>query len=484
MTSIWIVFITYSLVTIFLGWLSHKKKDRGAEFWTAGRSLSGFSAGLSISAGFMSVSWSCVYAVQLFYWYGLGGLWLVTIPWLIALAGIYFLSKKYHSLPAFSQPEMVEQRFGKGTKRMVATALTFVFLVWGGAEIYVAAVLLAPGLNVPAKWVILIICVVVAIYATLGGFRAVVMTDKLQYAIVAFYVLAMAWLAGKGLAARGVVVPDFSIAAAKSGKSWLNILSPGLTIIILTLAAYLPAWIFETDLWLRVQAARDRKAAKRGVLIAGVNGLLFVGIFPLFIGVASLAIFPMEGNSFPAVIGSQGDAICSALVSAYAPAWLSVLVAVGLVAAAMSTIDTCVNVMALSLGYDIIGIHKRRRPEIGSKLVTLGSIVFAYLFAINIDSLWDIFYLASGILTTTVAFPVAAIFIRPVKSKGVLYSSISGFLATFLFYFLETRGILDFLEPPWLVESGLGYIIWGIVFAACGYILGAKRGEPAKKSPR
>ena len=82
----WIVFISYSLITIILGWLSHRKKDRGAEFWTAGRGLNGISAGLSISAGFMSVSWSCVYAVQLFYWYGLGGLWLVTIPWLIALA--------------------------------------------------------------------------------------------------------------------------------------------------------------------------------------------------------------------------------------------------------------------------------------------------------------------------------------------------------------------------------------------------------------
>ncbi|MCK4762561.1 MAG: hypothetical protein KAW12_10225 [Candidatus Aminicenantes bacterium] len=475
MTLIWIVFILYALATIVLGWLSHSKKDKGTAFWTAGRSLTGLSAGISISAGFMSVSWSCVYAVQLFYWYGIGGLWLITIPWLIALAGIYLLSKKYHNLPAFSQPEMVEQRFGIGTKRMVAIALTFVFLVWGGAEIYVAGTLLAPGLNIPVDRVILIISVVVAIYATLGGFRAVVMTDKLQYVIVAFYVLAVVWLAGKGLNAREITIPDFAVNAAKSGKSWANFAGPGLTIIILTLVAYLPAWIFETDLWLRVQAAKDEKAAKKGVLIAGINGLLFVGIFPMFIGIASLSIFPMEGSVFPAVIGNEGDAIFSALVSAYAPGWLSVLVAAGLVAAAMSTIDTCVNVMALSLGYDIAGVHKSRRPELGSKLVTLGSVLLAYLFAININSLWDIFYLASGILTTTVAFPVAAVFIKAVNKKGVFHSSICGFCATILFYFLESRGLLNFLEPVWLVESGLGYILWGIVFAALGYFLGAQR---------
>lgn len=470
---IWIVFISYSLITVILGWFSHKKKDKGVEFWTAGRSLNGLSAGLSISAGFMSVSWSCVYAVQLFYWYGLGGLWLVTIPWLIALSGIYILSVKYRKLPAFSQPEMIEQRFGKGAKRMTAIALTFVFLVWGGAEIYVAAALLAPGLAIPVNLVILIICVVVAVYTTLGGFRAVVLTDKLQYTIVVLYVLAMVYLAGKGLAGPGISFPDLSVTAAKSGKSWLSFTSPGLTIIVLTLIAYLPAWIFETDLWLRVQAAADEKAARRGVLLAGINGFFFVGVFPLFIGIASLSIFPMQGDSYPEIIGRQGDAIFSALIASYAPVWLSLLAAVGLVAAAMSTIDTCVNVMALSLGYDIMEVHKNRHPERGAKLITLFSVITAYFFAIHIESLWDIFYLASGILTTTVAFPVAAVFIRSVNGKGVLVSSVSGFFATILFYFLESRGLLNALEPLWLVESGLGYILWGIIFAILGYLLTA-----------
>jgi len=33
-------------------------------FWAAGKSLGPWATGLSISASFMSVSWSCVYAVQ------------------------------------------------------------------------------------------------------------------------------------------------------------------------------------------------------------------------------------------------------------------------------------------------------------------------------------------------------------------------------------------------------------------------------------
>lgn len=99
---------------------------------------------------------------------------------------------------------MVGRRFGVAAKRVVALALFFVFLVWGGAEIYVAA----------------------------------------------------------------------------------NLLAPGIATIVLTFAAYLPGWIFEPDLWLRVQAARDRRTARRGVAIAMANAVVFVGILPLFIGVA------------------------------------------------------------------------------------------------------------------------------------------------------------------------------------------------------
>jgi SSS family solute:Na+ symporter len=475
MLATWIGFIIYICITLGLGWAAQRKKDRGAEFWTAGRGLNSLSVGLSISAGFMSVSWSCVYAVQLFYWYGMGALWLITIPWLMALTGIYYLSRRYHHLSVFSQPEMVALKFGKGTKRMIAIALAFVFLVWGGAEIYVAGTLLAPGLGLSTPWVIFIISMVVGIYSTMGGFRAVVMTDKLQFTIVALYILAMGWLALKGLNQVDMNLFELPMTGAKSGVSWSNLWAPGVVLIVLTLAAYLPGWIFETDLWLRVQAAKDTRAARRGVLLAGINGFLFVGLLPLFIGASALFIFPMKGNTFPEIIGHQGDAIFSALVSTYAPGWLAVLFCVGLVAAAMSTIDTCVNVMALSLGYDIAEIHKRPHSEKWSKLVTIGSVFLAFLFALNTESLWDIFYLSSGILTTSVAFPVAAVFMKKTDPRGVLFSSIFGFCGTILFYFLESKGILTRVEPAWLQASGLGYILWGMLFAVFGYGWGATK---------
>jgi SSS family solute:Na+ symporter len=368
---------------------------------------------------------------------------------------------------------MVGQRFGAGARRIIALALAFVFLVWGGAEIYVAASLLAPGLGIARSSAILGIGLVVAIYATLGGFRAVVATDKLQYAIVALYVLAMAWLAFRGLRREGTMVPEPTLQGLHSGRPWTDLFAPGAAIIVLTFVAYIPGWVFETDLWVRVQAARSDRAARRGVLLAGVNALFFVGLLPLAIGVAALALFPLEGGASPAAVGVEGDAIFAALVERYAPTWLEVLVAMGLVAAAMSTIDTCANVMALAIGYDLFELHRRRNGARASRWVTAGALAAACVFALNTESLWDIFYLSGGVLSTAVAFPVAAVFLPWASARGVRFSALAGLVGTGLAYALESRGALAGIEPEWLAGSGLGFVLWGLGAAAVGYLSGA-----------
>jgi SSS family solute:Na+ symporter len=486
----WVAFVGYCAIAIWVGVRAGRRGDvaAGADFWTAGRNLSGFEVGVSLSAGFLSVSWSCVYAVQLFYWYGLSAIWLMTVPWLVALLGIYWLTRRYHSLDAFSQPEMVARRFGHAARAVVASALAFVFLVWAGAEIYVAANLLAPQLGVE-RWILIVaIATVVGIYSVAGGFRAVVDTDKLQYAVVTLYILAMAWLAQRGLVAAGTsgagvggdvggapLLLQLPLTGAKSHLPWHHMLGGGLAMVLLTFVAYLPGWLFETDLWIRVQAARDARAARQGVIFAAANSVLFVGLLPAFIGISALALFPMENGQFPAAIGTEADGIFAALVTSFSPGWLAPLVAMGLVAAAMSTIDTCANVVALSVAYDLLQAHRRPTPEARrlARVATLGAVGGAALFALGTESLWDVFYLSSGVLTTAVAFPVAAVFLPWATGRMVTWSATAGFTGTAGAYFLEVYGPLTGLEPAWLAGSGLGFILWGAAAALVGALAGS-----------
>lgn len=473
----WIAFLTYSVIVISMGvwvWLRDKKKgtsDSTQAFWAAERRLSGWSVGLSISASMMSISWSCVYGVQLFYWYGIGAVWLLIIPWLITMAGFFVLAGRFRALDAFSQPEFLARRFGKRSRQVLAPALIFVFIVWAGAEIYAAGLIISPFLGIPLFWTLFLITVVVASYSFTGGFEAVVSTDKIQFALVALFVLVMAVI---GLNAAG---PEMDwLAATKSapksagGTPWF--FSPGIALILLTFFAYLPGWLIETDIWIRLQAGRNTKEARKGIALAAFNAVVFVGLLPLCIGLAALYLYPAEGTAIPERL-QDGAVIFTVLMEDFSPSWLNVLLGIGLVAAAMSTVDTCGNVVALSLSYDLIEprLEARWTPARLNALarwVSVGAIFLAFFYALFTESLWDIFYLSSGILTTTVFLPVLLVFTKSATSRQAILAAASGFFGTLAFYFLESRNLLAF-EPEAIAETGLGYILWGFLCSVAGF---------------
>jgi len=479
----WAGFLVYAFLVLFIGWSGYKKQpkstDNNLDFWAAGKSLNSWSSGLSISASFMSISWSCVYDVQLFYWYGISALWLLAIPWLIVMLVYYFLVPFFRKLPAFSQPEMLAQKFGDKIRLYFALPLALVFLVWAGAEIFAAAQILSPILNINFQIILALVTVIVAGYSYLGGFSAVVMTDKLQYALVAFFIISIAAVSGHAVLTTTDVsgflmhIPN----PPKTNLSPFALFAAGPVLIVLTLIAYLPGWIIETDIWLRLQASRSNSDAKKGVIISSINSILFIAVFPLFIGLAALYLYPPSGAAIPSEL-NDGAAIFAVLIRDHSPTLLSVFLVIGLSAASMSTIDTCSNVMALSLSYDILEPRLSQKNatlkmEKPARMMSAGAVFLAYIYALFTDSLWDIFYLSSGILTTTIFIPLMALLFFPATSRSqVKYAAVSGFLSTLLFYFLESRGYLVTIEPSWLSESGLGYILWGLLFCVVGFFLG------------
>jgi Na+/proline symporter len=254
------------------------------------------------------------------------------------------------------------------------------------------------------------------------------------------------------------------------------IFSPGIALIMMTFMVYLPGWLVETDVWLRLQAADSHREARKGVLIASLNSLIFAGILPAIIGLTALYLYPPIGSVIPERL-QDGALIFSTLLQDYSPVWLNAFLAVGLVAAAMSTIDTCSNVVALSISYDLVEpviqhhFSKERLNHL-ARWISVVAILLAFTYSLFTESLWDIFYLSSGILTTTVFLPVITSFLPGTKELQVNLAIIFGFMATILFYFLGKAQVFSNLEPAFLENTGLGYILWGFLAAVLGWLLG------------
>ncbi|HED08355.1 MAG TPA: hypothetical protein ENI57_09595 [Ignavibacteria bacterium] len=480
----WLAFVSYSIIVIGIGfyiWLKKRREkiqEETESFWSAGKSLSGWSSGLSISASMMSISWSAVYGVQLFYWYGIGAAWLLIIPWLMTMGGFFLFTPLFRKFQAFSQPELLAKKFGPKIRSLISIPVIFVFIVWGGAEIYAAGITIAPFLNISAPLTMFLLSLVIAIYTYTGGFQAVVSTDKIQFALVALFITILAVVGYSAVSSsnHSLNLIEISSSAPKLKNNFSVFLSPGLALIIFTFIAYLPGWLIETDIWIRLQASKNNREARKGIIIASANSFIFVGIFPMVIGLTALILYPAVGGEIPAKL-QDGALIFQNLMTDYAPMWLNVLLGIGLIAAAMSTVDTCGNVVALSLSYDILepALKKkisRKNIKNMASWISVFSIFVAFVYALFTDSLWDVFYLSSGILTTAVFIPVISVFLPNTKKIQVILSIIFGFIGTLIFYFLESRGLLSAIEPGFIASTQLGYILYGFILSILGFVIG------------
>lgn len=482
----WTAFILYSAIVVGIGfyiWFKRRKSPQPADtqqYWASNKRMSGLLIGLSISASMMSISWSCVYGVQLFYWYGTGAAWLLAIPWLITMVGFFIFAPLFRKLNAFSQPELIANRFGKKLRQIIAIPLIFVFIVWGGAEIYAAGITIAPFLKISPEATMFLIALVIALYTYTGGFQAVVSTDRIQFGFVAIFVIVIAYIGLKALGTEQISTGLFSAdaLAPKVISNSHGFFSPGLALIAMTFFAYLPGWLVETDVWIRLQAAGDNKEARKGIMIAGINSFIFVGVLPMIIGLSALLLYSPVNGEIPARL-QDGTLIFTNLMQDFSPGWLNVLLGIGLLAASMSTVDTCGNVVALTLSYDVLEPHLNEKLT-GRKLnslaqwVSVGAVFIAFFYALFTDSLWDIFYLSSGVLTTTIFIPVISSFFPNTNKKQIMLSTIFGFVGTIVFYFLESKGHLAAIEPGWLASTGVGYIVFGFVCGLIGFLISKK----------
>lgn len=361
-TWYWIATLGYCLAMVLIGvWIRRRiplTQDHQAnfEFWMAKRRLPGWRLAISLTAGWLMLGW-VGFGMSQIYMYGLTGLWILPIPWLILCFIIILMVPFVRRVAALSLPQAIEKRFGRSARYLLAVLSFAVFLAWTQAELFMGGTLVAPFLGIPTWACMTVIVAPIVIYVFLGGFRANVATDVAQFLLMAPFMIILAvaaiWLAGQ--ASGGNIVQAVAQSApplAGAGKATSFLVLGGLFPVIL-LVGYLPGWLIEQDLVLRLQAARSTHEARK----ASIWGLALIGLFvivlPSIVALCSLVVFPPVGGASNPAIGPSGYNICSAFIEKLPP-WLSVFMVMGILACQMSTVDTFANVSALAAIYDVI----------------------------------------------------------------------------------------------------------------------------------
>jgi len=274
----------------------------------------------------------------------------------------FLLLPQYTTGRLFTAYEYIEQRFGLLTRRLAAGLFLVTRALADGVRIWAIAIvvqLLLPrvleiftgrSLAVAELTAVIVVMALTLVYTYLGGMKAVIWTDALQFCVYVGGGLVVLWsLLGQipggwttvaAEAGPKFSVLDFSFSLTTAYTFWAGILGG----TFLTLASH------GTDQLMvqRLLAARDLRDSRRALI---ASGFLVFAQFLLFL-VIGVLLYVFYLRVSPAEIFHNPDRIFPVYMVEHLPAGISGLMVAGVLAAAMSTSSATLNSLAASTVVD------------------------------------------------------------------------------------------------------------------------------------
>jgi len=463
-------------------------QERAFDFWIGEGTVPGWWTAASLAAGWLLLGWM-TWQMYLWYAYGLGAIWIFTIPWLLCTVGLLFVPKLFRKFPGVSIPEILRFRFDRVTQTLLGPVQSFAYLTWLAAEIYVLSAVLSKPLEVGIVTMAVIVSLTFGTYVTLGGFRSVLRTDLIQFLCASVMLVALSIFGLVEAAALsggvGQIVEQINETPPVYADHFWDWDSPGYSYMFAALLIYTPGFITLQGAWQRVMATSTETEAYKGMWWNVTFNVLIVVGMPTLIAVAALVVFPPVGGEIPSEVGTYGYFIFSSMITElFSNPIIAGALIVALMGMALSSVDTYVNVCAMNLTKDVLeplvferyDVSGRTRLNVG-RLVTAGFIGLSLLWAFEFPGLFDMYFLSSALLSATTAVATFSMFSKKPTTLSAYLAIVFGTVGTFLFFFLGKYEMIGWL-PAWLTNSGLAYGIIGLALAIVGVFVGIRYGRP------
>lgn len=339
------------------------------------------------------------------------------------------LAKRLRSEKFISLPEILERQYGRETGILGAVA-SFLYSV-PALSLFALGRICEVTLGIEAWIGALVLGAIALAYTLLGGLLAVAITDTIQFVLMmSTLAIGVVLLMGEvgGFAAVEAFAPEGYFAPLGAMPIWLVIAygATGVSVLV------------DPGFYQRIFAARSTRQARNAMLIAIAIWLAYDW---LVTAGGMLARAAVHQGVLPAALHSN-DALLSGVILALPVGLVGVFLA-GVLATAMSTMDSYSLVAGANLAYDIYRPLRKpdmtdreliRHTKIGVVLAWIGGYALAFLFD-HMMSLWV--FMATG-LTSVVLVPIMMGFFWKGK-KTPLAGNLScavGLAATILFYVL------------------------------------------------
>ena len=412
-----IIVVVYSLVMFGIALGARKKAGSQNGFFVAQRQASTALITGSLVATAVGGS-ATVGMAGLGFGQGLTGAWwlLVGSIGLVLLGG--FFARKVRRAALYTLPELVQKQYGRqvGLAASILIVIAWIGVV-AGQIVAAGKILSILGIGSAPLWMVIFTVVFVA-YTVTGGQLSVIRTDLFQTAVICLGIsvtLGLLFPQIGGLDGLRFSLPqDFFSLPVSAQFDWKSLLS----LLILVGATY----VVGPDMYTRLFCARDEKTAQKATFLSA-SAFVPLAFAIVMIGMGGRVLYPeiSPEQAFPQVI-----------IGILSP-WMGGLLLAALVAALMSSADTCLLSQAVILTQDII---KRFSPSLSEKrtllLTRLNIIILGALalgLAMVLKGVISSLLFAYTVFTCGLVVPVVAGFYKErlrVTAQGALAALIGG----------------------------------------------------------
>lgn len=190
-----IVLIISILIGLYYRFVGAKQSTT-TEYLLADRSMSATPVAFSLMASFMSAITILGVSMEI-YQYGTMFV-IINISYVISTPiAAYLILPVFYRLKTASVYEYLEQRFGYATRLAASMAFSLQMILYMGIVVYAPALALEAVTGLSQIFSVIIVGIVCTIYATMGGMKAVLITDIYQSLLMfaaVFSVIICAWV--------------------------------------------------------------------------------------------------------------------------------------------------------------------------------------------------------------------------------------------------------------------------------------------------
>ncbi len=429
-----LVFVIYMLGVIGIGvWFLIRNKGVD-DYYVGGRKIGSVHIGLSVVATDVGGGFS-IGLGGLGFIMGLAGSWMLFTGLLGAWLSAVILIPRVKKLEAFNRfftfPQFLGKFYNKRVVLLAGIISAIGYLGFTSSQILAGAIL-AEATFIPhldRQTALIIMGLIVIIYTAMGGIKAVIYTDTIQWIILmsglVFIGIPIAYYSVGGLSGIREVLPAefFSLA----NISWQQLLNWGVTII--------PIWFVGMTLYQRIYASRNKKQAQRAWFIAGLFEWPVMAFMGVLLGLfARVAITQGAFEHLGYMQASDIDAEMGLplLLRTVLPVGLMGLMMAAYFSAIMSTADSCLMASSGNFLTDILSRwfkipESRRKFLLISQLLTLILGAFALMLATRMPNVLELMLYSYAFMVSGLFVPViGALFLKNASSTAAFWSMLLG----------------------------------------------------------